>query len=101
MTNMTGARLNEANMNRAFLMNTDMKDALTSRTFAHTSDFSDCKNLTQKQLDVMFCGKNVAIPNDLTRPEHWPTDDLLYDRFTNARMEWQKTLAQIPKTTKN
>ncbi len=85
--NLNGAYLGMANLNGVFL-DVDIKYAHTSGAFAFKGDFTRCKNLTQEQIDWMFCGIGVKIPNDFTRPDHWPTDDIDEGEFENAYKEW-------------
>ena len=62
------------------------------RAFAHTGDFSDWQGITQDTLDQMFCGIDVKIPDELTRPEHWPKEHLYLKEFKEAYIEFRKTV---------
>ena len=86
--NLHRAWIGLANMSGVILDNANMKDAITEKAFAYEGDFSKCHNLTQDQINQMFCGIGVKIPHKLTRPEHWPTDTLSYDKFYNAYENW-------------
>ncbi len=88
--NLSRARLTDTNINGA-----DLADVKTNGAHAYTGDFSKCKNLTQEQLDVMYCGMGVTInkeakPEEFIRPDHWPTDSLSYDKFMKSYREWKK-----------
>ncbi len=84
--NLTNARILDMDISSATL--TDVK---TNGAHAPIGDFSGCQTLTQKQLDVMYCGIEVKIPDGLTRPDHWPKVELSYDDFMEAYDEWRKT----------
>ena len=106
---LNGAYLDHANMCGVWLVNAELMNAYMIRTnisnanlgfanfynakmdrcYAYRVDISDCKNLIQRQLDRIFCVKEFyMLPEGLTRPEHWPTDDLSYDDFIIAYKEW-------------
>ena len=85
---LTNATMDNANINYARLYDTNMKNTNTDKAYANICDFSECKNLTQKQLEVMFCGKYVRTPKNLTRPKHWLKYDLLWNEFEVARNKW-------------
>ena len=98
---LSGASLRKANLNDTRITNTNLNgtrfdNATTQHTCSYQCDFSNCKNLTQEQLDTMFCGTQVQIPEGLTRPAHWPTEDLAWDKFNNAYREWR--YPENPKT---
>ena len=111
-TNFSDARLSYANLSDswinisdltgAMLKGTNMKNAQTVQAYAYKGNFSQCENLTQEQLDVMYCGIQVRIPDDLKRPKSWPTDNLSYNDFINAhKKEMDKminNLMQNPNT---
>ncbi len=98
---LSGAILHNAdllgtNLTKARLNNADFKDAYMGKAFAYEGDFSRCLNLTQHQLEQMYCGKDVVIfilanPNNFTRPGHWPEDELTREEFMEAYEEWEKT----------
>ena len=110
--NLSYARLNDANLNgaslglailvgtwfeRATLKKTRFRGAKTNLARANKCDFSNSRELTQKQLDVMYCGKDTEIPKmdgkkKLTRPKHWPKDKLADDKFIKMYYKWKKTL---------
>ncbi len=95
---LSGATLKDAllictNLTNAKLDNTDFKDAYTASSFAYEGDFLTCLNLTQEQLNVMYCGTGVDIftsenPKNLIRPDHWPTDNLTLDEFKAEYNAW-------------
>ncbi len=85
--NLNDAYLGMANLNGVFF-DVDIRDAQTAGAFAFKGDFSRCKNLTQEQIDWMFCGIGVKIPNNFIRPDHWLTDDIDEGEFENAYKEW-------------
>ena len=89
-TDLSGAVITYTNMNHADFSNTNMSEAYLLNSYAYRCDFSECINLTQKQLDWMFCGVDVKIPDGLTRPKHWPTDKLDKDKFESVYKEWLK-----------
>ncbi len=101
LINMTDAWLKKANLSFDSFDNlivTDMNDAKTEGAYATYGNLSGCKNLTQKQLDKMFCGRAVRIPTNLKRPKHWPTEKLDYTEFKKAYKEWlEKTYPNIDK----
>ena len=102
--NLRGARFWNSNMNHATFDNADLSNAWfddailndawfgnakMDRAWAWECDFSKCRELTQKQLDVMYCGIDVKIPDGLTRPKHWPKDGLPLDKFQDGYFEWE------------
>ncbi len=85
-TNFTNATLNKTNFNNAY----------TRGAFAYEGDFSQCLNLTQEQLDDMFCGFDVVINKmdaleEFDRPDHWPKTKLSEDAFIEKYKEWMET----------
>ena len=93
--NLTNTIIQSVNLTKAHLTRTDFKNAYTGGSFAYEGDFSECRNLTQKQLKNMYCGMGVNIinlkkPNNLTRPGHWPTVDLTRDDFMKAYEKWEE-----------
>ena len=104
--NMDNARLmntkfNKANLNGISLNGTDfgvadMMDVcfnyhpLTCESYAYTGNFSKCLNLTQAQLEEVFFGIKVTIPNGLIRPDHWPKNDISFDEFVKALKEMRQ-----------
>ena len=102
--NLRGARFLESNMSRATFDDADLSNvwfedtllndtwfgrAKMDRAWAYRGDFSKCRELTQEQLDVMYCGIGVKIPDGLTRPKHWPMDKLPFDKFQDGYFEWE------------
>ncbi len=103
-TNLRGAKFLESNMShatfdRADLSNVWFEDTILNgtwfgnakmdRAWAWRGDFSKCHKLTQEQLDVMYCGIGVKIPDELTRPKHWSTRELPFPDFQDAYWEWE------------
>ncbi len=91
-TNLSDAWINNSNMSGAFFRKTDMENTETSGAYAYTGDFSECKNLIQKQVNQMFLGKNVDLPKGLTRPKHNTYYDKAYDtleEFMEAYEKWK------------
>ncbi len=82
--NMRGACLEMASLDGADFTNTKMTTA-----YAYKGDFSNCKNLTQEQLNEMYCGLGVNIPTKLNRPDHWPTDDESWNVFNKKFNDWR------------
>ncbi len=82
-TNLTGSAFD-----RAKLTNARFSDTITNDVFAREGDISDCLELTQEQLDVMYCGIDVKIPDGLTRPTHWPIKNLSLFEFRDAYSAW-------------
>ena len=80
-----GAKFNDADLynaslNEAYILYSEFKGAdfgevETEEIYINGCDLSDCKGLTQEQLDAIFCGYEVEIPSGLEQPEHWPTDE--------------------------
>ncbi len=94
--NLISAFMQNVNLNNADLDGTDFKGAYTGGSFAYEGDLSKCLNLIQSQLEQMYCGKNVNIinlanPNNLTRPGHWPIDDLTREEFFKKYEEWKES----------
>ncbi len=102
---LTDAWLKKANLSFESydtLVRIDMSDAETKGAYAKYGNLFCCENLTQKQLDKMFCGIFVRIPANLKRPKHWPTEKLDYTEFKKAYKEWlEKTYPNIDKEIKN
>ena len=88
---LTNARISWANLNTARFFRANMSETRMYRSYAHEVDLSDSENLTQEQLDKMFCGKDVDIPKELTRPSHWPQKNTSYKKFINAYKTWRFT----------
>ncbi len=88
--NLRKASFISAELSYAWLDSANFEYAKLYRAYAHEADFSKCLNLTQRQLDVMFCGIGVIIPENLTRPEHWSTDEISWDKFYSLYNEWIK-----------
>ena len=81
---------------------TKINNANTQWAYMEDGDFSQFMHPTQKQLDVMFCGKGVVIPDKLNRPKHWPTRYLEPSEFDKAYKEWlEKTYPHIDKEIKD
>ncbi len=90
-TDMTDVKIRYANLTYAKIHDTDMSNAATDYLYAHIADFSGNTNIiTQEQIDVMYCGIGVEIPNGLTRPDHWTEDNLSYADFMETYREWLK-----------
>ena len=91
--NLSGALLININLSGALLANTDLKGTTTKISFAYTGDFSECKNLTQKQVNQMFLGQAVKLPKNLKHPQKNSKYNKLYNTpedFMEAREEWIK-----------
>ena len=89
-TDMSDVKIRYANLSNAKIHGTNMSNAATDYLYAYTADFSDNTNITQEQIDVMYCGIGVKIPNGLTRPDHWTEDNLSYADFMETYREWLK-----------
>ncbi len=93
------SNINHATFDHADLSNTWFEDTILDgtwfgnakmdRAWAWECDFSKCRALTQEQLDVVYCGTAVKIPDGLTRPNHWPTDELPFPEFQEAYWKWE------------
>ncbi len=88
------ANFTEANLTEADLNKTDFKNAYMEEAWAYEGDFSRCINLTQKQLNIMYCGKDVEIPKmdgekEIVRPGHWPIDTQTRVEFIESYKEWK------------
>ncbi len=91
--NMRGTWISEADMTGTLLGGADMEGTETRMTFAYRGDFSECKNLTQEQLEDMYCGMDVTIDEEkFNRPDHWPKTKLSKDAFIKKYNEWMETL---------
>ncbi len=96
--NLEGAWLNGINLSRARLIDVKINDAIltdakTTGACAWTGDFSGCETLNQKQIDQMFLGKEVVLPEGLIHPQKDSKYDKVYnneDDFEEARREWRK-----------
>ncbi len=85
------ANLSEVNLNDATLIGADMENAKTTVAYAYKVDLSECKNLTQEQLDDMYCGMDVTIDKEkFNRPDHWPKINLSEDAFIKEYNKWKK-----------
>ncbi len=94
--NLKNAVLGRANLTKATLYSADFENARVDEAFAYEGDFSKCLNLTQEQLDVMYCGFDVVInkenePKKFDRPDHWPKTKLSKDDFIEEYKAWKKT----------
>ncbi len=87
-TDFSNARISWANLNEVRFLETNVSKANMNRSYTYKADLSSCENLTQEQLDEMFCGKEVDIPKGLTRPSHWPRRKLYYILFKRAYTKW-------------
>ena len=95
MANLKGAWLNYADLSgarldEAVLTGTWFNHAKTEGAFLYKGDISNCRKLTQIQLDGMYCGRDVIIPDNLKRPEHWLNYELPWEEFYNLYREWLK-----------
>ena len=109
-TNMSKTRLIGANLNLALFVKANMRNAQTNKAFAHTANFSGCDNLTQKQINQMFCGvqdyllmSETKLPSNRTRPGHWPKTKVSEEVFMKKYQEWAKKQPEhypLLKTTK-
>ena len=89
VSDLTNAVIAYASIDFAYLYSTNMNNVHMSEAYSHTCDFSQCENLTQEQLDDMFCGIGVKIPDGLMRPEHWTTKELSKANFMEAYQKWR------------
>ncbi len=91
--NLRGASFISAELSYAWLDSANFKDATLYKAYAHETDFSKCGNLTQEQLDVMFLGQAVELPQDLEHPQKNTKYDKSYNTpedFMEAYEEWIK-----------
>ena len=91
--NMSAADITNVNMSGAQLVDTNMKNVTTKFAFANKGSFSECKNLTQKQIDQMFMSQDVVLPEGLIHPQKDSKYYKIYDTqddFMEARNEWIK-----------
>ena len=61
--------LNEAIMDDSWAFSVKLQGA-----YAKKGDFSKITVFAEVQLNSMYCGVDVIIPEDFDRPKHWPTD---------------------------
>ncbi len=90
---LSGALLINTNLSGALLANTNLKGTTTRISFAYTGNFSECKNLTQEQVNQMFLGQAVKLPKNLKHPQKNSKYDKPYntpEAFMEAREEWIK-----------
>ena len=98
-TNISDAALGSADLTGAWLEKTIMKktklnDTKTAKVHSYQGNFSDCINFTQEQLDVMFLGINVKIPEGWKHPQKDTNYEKIYNTFNdfiNAYNEWVET----------
>ena len=96
--NLQNAWLNGANLRRVRLLgvninNAKLTGAKTNGAHARSGNFSGCQTLNQKQIDVMFLGKKVILPEGLIHPQKDSKYDKIYntqDDFIKAYEEWKK-----------
>ena len=72
------------------LEHTFIKTAKIIAVQSNRSNFSTSTEITQDQLDQMFCGIGVTISYDLIRPLHWPDGDLDHIQFKKEYRKWCK-----------
>ena len=89
-TKLNNATLEFVNLNYARFRYTDMSFTHIEETHAYKCNFLECNDLTQNQIEAMFCGIGTVIPNNLTRPGHWPTDNLTFEEFIEANKKWRE-----------
>ncbi len=100
--NLTDVEIKNTNLQNTYLKDTDIGNADTEMSYAYEGDFSECKNLTQEQLNLMYCGIRVKIPKmdgnkKLSRPDHWPKEKSSEDEFKKTYFEWRKAeIAKLP-----
>ena len=87
-TNLTKAEIKYSNLDEVIFRKTRLKGVNLTESYAYKGDFSEY-DLTQKQLDVMYCGIDVKIPKGLTRPDHWPVKKLSKDEFMKEYKKWE------------
>ena len=91
--NLRGASFISAELSYAWLDSANFEGATLYKAYAHETDFSKCENLTQEQLDVMFLGQAVELPQDLEHPQKNTKYDKSYNTpedFMEAYEEWIK-----------
>ncbi len=94
-TQLVGVRFSYTNlthsgMNGTNLAYTDFENAITTLAMVLNCSLSE-SNIDKKQLDQMFCAKNVDIPSQLkSRPRHWPKVKLSEDDFMEKYWEWRE-----------
>ena len=94
----SGADISGAWLDGAKMVNTRFEDTITARAHAHKGNFSKCINLTQEQVNQMFCGNTVKLPavkvpktnklKVLDTPNHWTPKQLSFDEFEKERKKW-------------
>ena len=90
-TNLNGISMSGINFQGSNMMNARFNyHPDTCESYAYTGDFSKCKNFIQEQLNQFFFGIRVKIPDGLTRPDHWPKNDITFDEFVKALKEMIK-----------
>ncbi len=106
-SDLTNATIGHVDLSRACFTMTKLDGTKFNYTtmegvYAEKGDFSTCKTLTQDHLEQMFCGIELIIPDNLTRPKHWPTDILNYKEFEVAYNQWvEKVYPNLPKLQTN
>lgn len=96
------AQLNDAGLEDAQLNNADLMDAelegvkfltraLMRGACVRNLDLSTIE-VSQKQIDTMFGDVSVTLPASLTRPAHWPKEELERRDFHDQWRAWLKTL---------
>ena len=91
--NLSGAILMAANLlgtnlSKAKLDNADLSGALLVRT-----QLEDSKGLTDNMLEKAFGDENTSLPNGLTRPAHWGSEEEAIEKWQAfCEEEWRKVL---------
>ena len=70
---LTKADFEEAILKEARLVAANCKDVVFKNTKVHGADFSNAKNLDQKQVNKMLGDKKTKLPHGLKRPKSWLT----------------------------
>lgn len=93
---LNGAELNKAVLHRAMLIGTELNGAKldgadfgaaqTECAAIKSTDLSDTDRLSETQITSMFGDESTTLPAKMSRPKHWPEDDLDYSEFY---MRWQ------------
>ncbi len=87
------ADLTGAWFEKAELENANFGGATTDRMWSYEGSFLNCRELTQVQLDVMYCRKDVKIPKmdgetELVCPDHWSETELSFREFQGKCAAW-------------
>ena len=90
-----GANLTSAWFKNTIVKNTTLDGAITDGAWSYEGDFSECLELTQDQLDLMFLAEGIDVPEGLARPKHNTDYDKTYNTFNEFMDIYHEWLEEI------